>query len=330
MRRRNNPFINSSNPRPNSSETNRNNRNDRNNSNISDDNHQHQHNQHHQRPQFYFVNHPDNSSSSSDDESINNEIYFRRFNSNGRNTDAEELFIPYNQNEADRRLERLRNDLQIRQEMIFNNDRNNERILIDRNNERRHDFINAERERLLRDRESQRNLLDRNNERQHQQQLARIQNIENITNARLRLNQQLHEQQMERRNFMINNVNNSYSDSDRATANLFLRVAPLFNCNLSNDNREVFISRHIVEDIPDYLYQYSMLFTGVQDFIYENHRFTVYFVNNQMRPYVINLGAGWYVRVKRTSIYKNVILVRFHKDPTVKSFIWECPNCDIY
>ena len=329
MRRRNNPFINSSGSRTNTNNTTFNNTTTNNTtSNNSTTNNTTSNNARHETPHFHFVNYPDDSSSS-DDDSLNNELYFRRFNSNGRNTDAEELYIPYNQNEANRRIERMRNELLVRQEMMANNDRNNERIFIDRDSERQYNLINSERERLLRDRESQRNLLDRNNERYHQQQLSRIQNIENITNAQLRLNQQLYDQQMARRNFMIRNVNNNTRFNDMRTANLFEQIAPLFNCDLSDNNRQVFISRHVVEDISDYLYQYSMLFTGVQDFTHEEHRLTIYFVNNQMRPYVINLGRGWYVRLQTSTIYRNVLLVRFHKVSTDKGFNLECPNCDL-
>ena len=194
----------------------------------------------------------------------------------------------------------------------------------DRNNERNHDLRRANLQ-----------YQDNQNQRNHERQLHKIDHIAQITNAQLALKDQAFQQQIARNQELRNMTTTRYPISQEVKAREIATAAALVNYDINSNPLDVFMSDRFIEpNCTKPFYSHSYLYAGVQNCQHENSKVKIYFINNQREPKTLNAKRGDYFNIIQSSNLNHICLVRCFHDPisfeeSSKFNLCPCIDCNI-
>lgn len=158
---------------------------------------------------------------------------------------------------------------------------------------------------------------DRQNQRNHEYAMHRIENINQITNARIAEANARVQQQIAMRQGYINNPTVRNPVGNEFYAQQIVNAATLVNYNINANNpRDVFISNEFVEpDLRENLYSHTVFFAGVEDIDHQQRHLKIMFTDNRVNPITFRNINGRYYKVIRSINLPHLILVRVYITP---------------
>ena len=179
---------------------------------------------------------------------------------------------------------------------------------------------------------------DKQNERNFKKDLYEINNIEQVTRAKLALNDQAFHQRLQRDEEIRNKTTKRQAPvKQEQCAREIAAAAEIVGYNINNDPFSIFISQLFVE--PDHnkpYYSHSYLFGGVSHCSYSPSKVKIYFVENRHKPVTITMkDSNDYMNVIQSNNLNHIALIRcYHPMMTFEdqSFIAKlcpCPDCTI-
>ena len=147
--------------------------------------------------------------------------------------------------------------------------------------------------------------------------MHQIQNINQITNARIAEQNASLNREVARRQAYINNPRIRHPVKNEQLAVQIKNVADMIDYDINENNpRDVFISNEVVEpNLRQSLYSHTIFLAGVEDYDQRDKYLKIYFTDNRITPITYKNNNGRYYKVIKSNNYPHLILVRVYIEP---------------